>query len=69
MLLDRPKEELSRDLMEQATKFYGPDRAEELRKEIERVSGWLYLIAPHRLRIDGDEPDFVVAPHAEAEGD
>lgn len=67
MLLDRPKEELARDLKEQAVKFYGPKRAEELEKEIERVSSWLALIAPHRLEIDSDEPDFLVAPHAEGE--
>ena len=45
MLLDRPKEELARDLREQAVKFYGPERAEELEKEIDRVVGWLALIA------------------------
>lgn len=68
MLLDRPKEELARDLLEQATKHYGPERAQALQKEIDRVAGWLSLIAPHRLPIDGDEPDFLVAPQAEGEG-
>ncbi len=67
MLLDRPREELARDLLEQATKFYGAGRAEELRKEIDRVSEWMALIAPHRLEIDADEPDFLVAPDAEGE--
>jgi len=67
MLLDRPKEEIARDLAEQAAKFFGPERAAELEKEIDRVAGWLALIAPHRLDIDGDEPDFLVAPHADME--
>ncbi len=68
MLLDRPKEEIARDLLEQATKVYGHARAEELRTEIDKVAGWLSLIAPHRLEIDADEPDFVVAPARQGEG-
>ncbi len=69
MLLDRPKEEIARDLLEQATKFYGVERAGALKTEIDRVAGWISLIAPQHLEIDGDEPDFVVAPDAQGEVD
>lgn len=69
MLLDRPKEEIARDLLEQATGFYGPERAEVLRAEIDKVAGWISLIAPHQLELDGDEPDFAIAPAVRKEGE
>ncbi|MGE5620440.1 MAG: hypothetical protein ACM3US_14435 [Sphingomonadaceae bacterium] len=67
MLLDRPKEEIARDLFEHASRAYGPERAETLRTEIDRVADWISLIAPIRLEIDADEPDFVVAPAGQGE--
>lgn len=68
MLLDRPKEEIVRDLTEQAVKAWGPERAEALKLEIGKVADWISLIAPNRLELESDEPDFLVAPAMEWEG-
>ncbi|MHB0869943.1 MAG: hypothetical protein ACYC66_15505 [Chloroflexota bacterium] len=68
MLLDRPKEDIARDLLDQAARSYGPERAEALRTEIDRVAEWISLIAPLRLEIDADEPDFATAPAGQGEG-
>lgn len=68
MLLDRPKDEIARDLLTQAANNWGAGRAEALRRQIEEVAGWLSLIAACRLEIDGEEPDFLVAPPVGSEG-
>ncbi len=61
-MIGRSKEEIARDLREQAEKNYGPERAEALRGAIEDTARNLSLIMGQALPIDGDEPDFLVAP-------
>lgn len=62
MLLDRSKEEIARELLARATECWGAERAEDLRKPIEDAATSLSLIARYTLELDGDEPDFLVAP-------
>lgn len=64
---DRPKEEIARDMKAQAAAMWGPERAATLTAEIDKVAGWISLIARHPLELDGEEPDFLVAPAAEKE--
>lgn len=68
MLLDRSKEEIARDLMEQAARTWGAERAEALRSQIDDTAESLSLIGRHALAIDGEEPDFLVAPAVRWEG-
>ena len=68
VVLDRSREEIARDLTEQAEKTWGPERAAALREEIDKVADWISLIAPEKADLEGDEPDFLVAPASEREG-
>ncbi len=62
MLLNRSKEEIVRDLTEQASKAYGPERAAALSKEIEKAAGWLVLVGSEPIDPRGEEPDYMFAP-------
>ena len=62
MLLDRSKEEIARELAEQATKAYGPKRAAALSREIEKAAGWLALVGSQPIDPRGEEPDYMFAP-------
>jgi hypothetical protein len=66
MLLDRSKEEIVRELAEQAAKAYGPERATALSREIEKAAGWLALVGSQPIDPRGEEPDCMFAP---AEGE
>ena len=62
MLPNRPKEEIDRDLTEQATKMWGAERAKALKGQIAETAGWLAQIAAYPVAFDGDEPDFLAPP-------
>jgi hypothetical protein len=66
MLLDRSKEELIRELTEQAAKAYGPERAAALGMEIDKAAGWLVMVGSEPIDPRGEEPDYMFAP---AEGE
>ncbi len=68
VVLDRSREEIARDLTEQAEKTWGTERAAALRAEIDKVADWISLIAPEKADLEGDEPDFLVAPAGGWEG-
>jgi hypothetical protein len=62
MLLDRSKEEIARDLLARATAAWGAERTEELRAQIDETAGWLATVGRYPVKLEGDEPDFLVAP-------
>ena len=55
--------------MASAVKVWGADKAEELRGEIDTHARHLSLIGKYDLPLDGDEPDFIVAPYPEGEAE
>jgi hypothetical protein len=61
MRLDRPKEEIERELLERARETWGEGRAEALRAQIRDAAGWMATLGEHRLGIHDEEPDFLVA--------
>ncbi len=67
MRIDRPKDEIARDMMEAAAKIWGPEHAETLRAEIDSCSDHLSRIGKYVLPLDTDEPDFLVAPGLDSE--
>lgn len=69
MLLSDSKQQVERDLFDDAVRAWGPDRAEELRADIGKVAGWLALISKYEIAIEADEPDFLVAPDADEEAE
>ncbi len=68
MLFDRTKEEIADGLLDQVTKGLSIERADADRGQIEDTARWIYLIGRYPLEIDGDEPDFLVAPCHHREG-
>lgn len=62
MMLNRSKEEIARDLTEEATRVWGPERAAAMKAEINKVADWISLVAPHQLDLEADEADYLVAP-------
>ncbi len=69
MRIDRSKEEIAQDLTAAAVKTWGAKRAEELQDEIRTHARHLSLLGKYNLPLDGDEPDFVVAPYPAEEGE
>lgn len=69
MRIDRPREEIAQDLMAAAVKVWGAEKAAELRSEIDTHARHLSLIGKYDLPLDADEPDFIVAPYPEVEGE
>ena len=67
MLADRPKETISRDLQALVESVWGAERAEALRAQIDETAGWLAAVGRYPVRLEGDEPDFLVAPAAREE--
>ena len=67
MRIDRPKDEIARDMLEAAAKIWGPEHAEALRSEIDSCADHLSRIGRYVLPLDDDEPDFLVAPRLEGE--
>jgi hypothetical protein len=62
MILSSSKEQVGRDLFDEAVRYWGAERAEALRADIDRAAAWLALISQYEVGIDADEPDFLVAP-------
>jgi hypothetical protein len=62
MRIDRPKDAIARDMLESASKIWGVEHAESLRAEIEGSAGHLSRVGKYVLPLDGDEPDFLIAP-------
>lgn len=69
MRIDRTGEEIARDLTAAASKTWGSERADALKNEIETHAKHLSLVGRYDLPLDGDEPDFLVAPYPEVEAD
>ena len=68
-MLNRSREEIARDLTEDAKRVWGPERAAALKAEIDKVAGWISIIVPKQLELESDEPDYLVAPAAMGEVD
>jgi hypothetical protein len=65
MLLSGSKEQVERDLFDEAVRYWGAERAEALRSDVDKVASWLALISQYDIEMDADEPDFLVAPALE----
>lgn len=61
MMPSRSKEEIARDLAEEARRVWGTERAAALKAEIDKVADWISLVAPQQLDLESDEPDYLVA--------
>jgi hypothetical protein len=68
VLLGRPKEDIERHLMAEATDLWGMVVAQEIRSQIAEIAEALFRIGQYRLGILEEEPDYLRAQVEEAGG-